>query len=349
MAMSKFVLKTLPGIDRPAIASFFPTLRGESVMLDLGANLSCDADNLVQFAVMGRVFARTVLGILKPTVGLLNVGSEEVKGHEAVREAFAILRASSLPGEFHGFVEGDDIARGTVDVIVTDGFTGNVALKDAGGNGQALRRISQAQLQELAYRPVWLSSCSPGAERATRSHPIRAAYNGAIFLGLNGVCRSTSHAERDALRFCQCHRRGTSTMGDTEIPRQDPRGLCPLYRCQCRHRAGRRTLMVIRLPRHRLRAYLPAKIVTNAELAGRLRTSDEWIAQRTGIRQRHIAAEGEMTSDLATAAVQAALKHAGVSRRKSTFLCWRPPRPITPFRRRRPRSGQYRHDPRCCL
>src|ERR1700719_3074614 len=129
MAIAKFVLKMLPGIDRPAIASFFPTRRGESVMLDLGANVECDEENLVQFALMGDVFARTVLGILKPTIGLLNVGSEEVKGHEAVREAFAILRASSLPGEFHGFVEGDDIARGTVDVIVTDGFTGNVALK----------------------------------------------------------------------------------------------------------------------------------------------------------------------------------------------------------------------------
>src|SRR4051812_7495338 len=128
MAIAKFVLRTLPGIDRPAIASFFPTLRGESVMLDLGANLSCDAENLVQFAVMGNVFARTVLGTLKPTVGLLNVGSEEVKGHEAVREAAAILKATPLPGSFHGFVEGDDIARGTVDVIVTDGFTGNVAL-----------------------------------------------------------------------------------------------------------------------------------------------------------------------------------------------------------------------------
>src|SRR5438552_5429299 len=114
MAMSKFVLKTLPGIDRPAIASFFPTLRGESVLLDLGANLDCDASNLVQFAVMGHVFARTVLGIQKPTVGLLNVGSEEVKGHEAVREPFAILRSARLPGAFHGFVEGDDIARGTV-------------------------------------------------------------------------------------------------------------------------------------------------------------------------------------------------------------------------------------------
>src|SRR5512138_2871694 len=114
MAMAKFVLKTLPGINRPAIASFFPTLRGESVMLDLGANVQCDANNLVQFAVMGSVFARTVLGVREPSIGLLNVGTEEMKGHEEVRGAAQILReASHVPGTFHGFVEGDDIARGT--------------------------------------------------------------------------------------------------------------------------------------------------------------------------------------------------------------------------------------------
>jgi glycerol-3-phosphate acyltransferase PlsX len=199
MAMSKFVLKTLPGIDRPAIASFFPTLRGESVMLDLGANLSCDADNLVQFAVMGHVFARTVLGILKPTIGLLNVGSEEVKGHEAVREAFAILRATSLPGEFHGFVEGDDIARGTVDVIVTDGFTGNVALKTLEGTAKLyaefLKRSFKASL--IARFGYVLARPALNALRV-RTDPRR--YNGAIFLGLNGVAVK-SHGGTDALGF----------------------------------------------------------------------------------------------------------------------------------------------------
>ncbi|HSK39705.1 MAG TPA: phosphate acyltransferase, partial [Arenibaculum sp.] len=122
MAMAKFVLKTLPGIDRPAIASFLPTQRGESVMLDLGANVECDARNLVEFAVMGAVFARTVLGVAEPTIGLLNIGAEEVKGHEAIRNAAAQLRMMPLPGTFHGFIEGDDIPAGTVDVVVTDGF-----------------------------------------------------------------------------------------------------------------------------------------------------------------------------------------------------------------------------------
>ena len=199
MAMSKFVLKTLPGIDRPAIASFFPTLRGESVLLDLGANLDCDASNLVQFAVMGHVFARTVLGIQKPTVGLLNVGSEEVKGHEAVREAFAILRSASLPGEFHGFVEGDDIARGTVDVIVTDGFTGNVALKTLEGTAKLyaefLKRSFKSSL--IARFGYLLARPALNALRV-RTDPRR--YNGAIFLGLNGVAVK-SHGGTDALGF----------------------------------------------------------------------------------------------------------------------------------------------------
>ena len=127
MAIAKFVLKTMPGIDRPAITTYYPTMRGESCMLDLGANVQCDSENLVQFAVMGEVFARTVLGIEKPTIGLLNV-VEALKGREEVREAAAILD-EQLPIEFLGFVEGDDIPAGTVDVIVTDGYTGNVALK----------------------------------------------------------------------------------------------------------------------------------------------------------------------------------------------------------------------------
>src|SRR5947209_19970350 len=133
MAMAKIALKMLPGIDRPAIASFFPTQRGETVMLDLGANIECDAENLVQFALMGDVFARTVLGLVEATVGLLNVGAEGLKGNDAVREASARLRMAVTPIRFYGFVEGDDIAAGTVDVVVTDGFTGNVAVKTAEG------------------------------------------------------------------------------------------------------------------------------------------------------------------------------------------------------------------------
>jgi phosphate acyltransferase len=199
MAMAKFVLKTLPGIDRPAIASFFPTLRGESVMLDLGANLSCDADNLVQFAIMGNVFARTVLGILRPSVGLLNVGSEEAKGHEAVREAYAILREIALPGDFRGFVEGDDIARGTVDVIVTDGFTGNVALKTLEGTAKLYAEFLKRSFKSsLVARLGYLLARPALNALRVRTDPRR--YNGAIFLGLNGVAVK-SHGGTDALGF----------------------------------------------------------------------------------------------------------------------------------------------------
>lgn len=199
MAMAKLVLRTLPGIDRPAIASFFPTERGESVMLDLGANLSCDANNLVQFAMMGEVFARTVLGLLRPTVALLNIGAEELKGHDEVREAAALLRLTPLAPQFQGFVEGNDIAAGTVDVVVTDGFTGNVALKTAEGTArlfsfflrQSLKNSFLAKFGYLLVRP---------AINKFRSRVDPRRYNGAIFLGLNGIAVK-SHGGTDALGF----------------------------------------------------------------------------------------------------------------------------------------------------
>jgi glycerol-3-phosphate acyltransferase PlsX len=199
MAMAKFVLKTLPGIDRPAIASYFPTLRGETVMLDLGANLQCDAQNLVQFAAMGNAFSRTVFSIEAPTYALLNVGSEEVKGHEALQEAAAILRADTLPGRFHGFVEGDDIAKGTVDVVVTDGFTGNVALKTAEGAAklytEALKRTFKSSFSaRLGY------VLAARAIKKFRQKVDPRRYNGAILLGLNGITVK-SHGGTDAFGF----------------------------------------------------------------------------------------------------------------------------------------------------
>jgi glycerol-3-phosphate acyltransferase PlsX len=199
MAMAKFVLKTMPGIDRPAIASFFPTLRGESVMLDLGANVQCDADNLVQFAVMGNVFARTVLGVLHPTIGLLNVGSEELKGNEAVREAWSILRNTSLPGQFHGFIEGDDIAKGTVDVIVTDGFTGNIALKAIEGTAKLYSEFLRQTFMSTAFSRLGYLLARP-AIRSLKARTDPRRYNGAIFLGLNGIAVK-SHGGTDALGF----------------------------------------------------------------------------------------------------------------------------------------------------
>lgn len=199
MAIAKFVLKTLPGIDRPAIASFFPTLKGESVMLDLGANLECDAQNLVQFAVMGTVFSRTVLGLLEPTIGLLNVGSEEQKGHESIRQAAAALRATPLSKNFHGFVEGNDIAAGTVDVVVTDGFTGNVALKTAEGTAKLYAEFLRRTFgSSLMAKVGYLLARGAFQKLKLRTDPRR--YNGAMFLGLRGVCVK-SHGGTDAVGF----------------------------------------------------------------------------------------------------------------------------------------------------
>jgi glycerol-3-phosphate acyltransferase PlsX len=199
MAMAKFGMRMLPGIDRPAMASFFPTARGESVLLDLGANVECDADNLVQFALMGDVFARTVLGLVHPTVGLLNVGSEEVKGNDAVRAAAVRLRAPGMPIRFEGFVEGDGIAAGAVDVIVTDGFTGNIALKTAEGTARLFADFLRASFQNsLSGRVGYLFAHRALKKLRSRLDPRR--YNGAVFLGLDGICVK-SHGGADALGF----------------------------------------------------------------------------------------------------------------------------------------------------
>lgn len=200
MAMSKFVLRMVPGIDRPAIAGIFPTLRGESAMLDLGANIDCDATNLVQFAIMGQIFARTVLGVDRPAVGLLNVGSEEQKGHEAIREAATLLRGiTDMPFTFHGFVEGDDIPSGTVDVIVTDGFTGNIALKTAEGTSRLISQsLRDAFRSSLLSRLGYLLARPAVGQMRQRMDPRR--YNGAVFLGLNGIAVK-SHGGTDALGF----------------------------------------------------------------------------------------------------------------------------------------------------
>jgi len=199
MAMAKFALKMLPGIDRPAIASFFPTRRGESVMLDLGANIECDAENLVQFALMGDVFARTVLGLVEPTVGLLNVGAEDLKGNNAVRAASARLRLAKTPIQFYGFVEGDDIAAGTVDVVVTDGFTGNVAVKTAEGTAKLFTEFLEAAFSHsLSARIGYLFA--RGALRKLRMRCDPRRYNGAIFLGLGGIAVK-SHGSTDAFGF----------------------------------------------------------------------------------------------------------------------------------------------------
>lgn len=199
LAMAMLQLRRLDGIDRPGIASFFPTLRGETVMLDLGANLSCDARNLVQFAVMGEVFARTLLGVSDPTVGLLNVGSEDTKGDDSRREAARMLREHQFSGEFVGFVEGDDIPAGAVDVVVTDGFTGNIALKTAEGTARLMSAfVREAFRNSLSAKIGYVFAKRSLDKLRGRTDPRR--YNGAMFLGLNGVCVK-SHGGTDAVGF----------------------------------------------------------------------------------------------------------------------------------------------------
>ena len=199
MAMAILVLRTLPGIDRPAMASFFPTMRGESVMLDLGANVACNAKNLVQFAIMGEVFARTVLGAPEPRVGLLNIGSEDIKGTEVLRQAGKILRESDLPLRFHGFVEGNDISTGVVDVVVTDGFTGNVALKTAEGTAKLITYFFREAFRSSFTAKIGYIFAKRSLDKLrVRTDPRR--YNGAMLIGLNGVCVK-SHGGTDALGF----------------------------------------------------------------------------------------------------------------------------------------------------
>ena len=188
MAMAKLALRTMPGIDRPALAALLPTL-GETdlVMLDLGANTECDAQNLVQFAVMGAAYARTALSIDRPRVKLLNIGTEELKGTGELKEAAALLReADYLPFSFIGFTEGDQLSRGEVDVVVTDGFSGNIALKTAEGTARfvtdLLRRAFTSSLRSKAGFAL-----SKPALHMLKVHLDPNNHNGAVFLGLNGL------------------------------------------------------------------------------------------------------------------------------------------------------------------
>jgi phosphate acyltransferase len=197
MAMSKFELKTLAGIERPAIAALWPTLRGESVVLDVGASIGADAEHLVDLAVMGAAMARILLGLGRPTVGLLNIGVEEVKGLEQVREAGRILREEPLPDlDYVGFVEGDDIGTGKADVVVTEGFAGNIALKTAEGTArQVAEYLRDAMSRSLSARIGYLFARSAFAQLRERLDPRHA--NGGVFLGLNGIVIK-SHGATDA-------------------------------------------------------------------------------------------------------------------------------------------------------
>ncbi|QPF94710.1 phosphate acyltransferase PlsX [Bradyrhizobium commune] len=187
MAMSRFNLRTLPGIDRPAIAGIWPTKRGDSVVLDLGATIGGDSHHLVSLAIMGAAMASVLFNNPRPTVGLLNIGTEEIKGHEEIREAGETLRAMNLPElDYLGFVEGDGIGKGRADVIVTEGFSGNIALKAAEGTARQMAELLRNEMQRS-----WLSKLgylfARGAFQALRDKMDPNKSNGGVFLGLNGL------------------------------------------------------------------------------------------------------------------------------------------------------------------
>lgn len=187
MAMAKFCLRTLDGVERPAIAGIWPTLRGESIVLDIGATIDADAHQLVDYAILGGAMARAVLGVERPTVGLLNVGVEEVKGIEEIKAAGRMLRESPLSSfTYHGFVEGDDVGAGTVDVVVTDGFTGNVALKTAEGTAKQIARLLRSAMNRTWRSRIGYLLAKPAFD-ALREKMDPSKANGGVFLGLNGL------------------------------------------------------------------------------------------------------------------------------------------------------------------
>ena len=199
MAISKLLLRMTGSLDRPAIVASWPTLRGVTSVLDVGANIECDAAQLVEFAVMGEAFHTAVhmKGAGKPSVGVLNVGSEDQKGHEEVREAHRLLREGALPIAYHGFVEGDDIAKGTVDVVVTDGFTGNAVLKT--GEGLA-RFFSQVLRESLTGSPVAMAGGLLAKGALQKMKARLTPPGGGPLLGLNGVVIK-AHGGTDAEGF----------------------------------------------------------------------------------------------------------------------------------------------------
>jgi glycerol-3-phosphate acyltransferase PlsX len=200
MAMARFCLRTLPGVDSPAIAAVWPTVRGDSVVLDLGATIGGDARHLVTLAMLGSAMASVLFDLTKPTVGLLNIGVEEIKGREEIREAAELLRAMNLPQlEYTGFVEGDGIGRGDADVIVAEGFSGNIALKADEGTARQIMDLLRAEISRSWLSKIGYMLARP-AFRALRDKLDPKKSNGGVLLGLNGVVVK-SHGGTDADGF----------------------------------------------------------------------------------------------------------------------------------------------------
>lgn len=196
MAVSRKQLGMIEGIDRPAVTALWPTMRGRTVVLDVGANVEADENQLVQFAIMGEAFFRALMKVEKPTVGLLNVGAEDLKGHELIRTAARVLREADPDMDFKGFVEGNDISKGTVDVVVTDGFTGNIALKSAEGAARLLGQWMKETLTGTINAKIGALMMAPGL-RKLKDRIDPSSNNGGVFLGVNGIVVK-SHGGSDA-------------------------------------------------------------------------------------------------------------------------------------------------------
>lgn len=200
MALSKMILKMMTDdLERPAIACGWPNVKGMGTVLDVGANVTSDARQLIEFATMGTAFHRAVRGVANPTVGLLNVGSEDVKGHEEVREAHRLLKEGGFGLNYHGFVEGDDLALGTVDVVVTDGFTGNIALKTAEGTARFVKNLFKDALRSSPLAMLGAMLAAPALKKMARKVDPGQA-NGGPLLGLNGIVIK-SHGGAEAWAF----------------------------------------------------------------------------------------------------------------------------------------------------
>jgi glycerol-3-phosphate acyltransferase PlsX len=199
MAMSKLQLRMKQGVQRPAIAALWPHKTGMCVVLDVGANVSCDATQLTEFAVLGEAYYRAIFDVKRPRIGLLNNGTEELKGNDVVRSAHERLSQSELGLNFQGYVEGTDIATGNVDVIVTDGFTGNIALKTAEGTAKLIKAFLEEGYRENAWSKFAALVSKPVLSRLSKRIDPRRA-NGGVFLGLNGVMVK-SHGGTDAIGF----------------------------------------------------------------------------------------------------------------------------------------------------
>ena len=197
LATSRFVLKTIPGIDRPALAVVLPTIKGHTYMLDLGANVNCTAEHLLQFGVMGASLVSSIEKKTAPSVGLLNIGEEEIKGNEVVKQAADLLRSSGL--NFYGNVEGDDIYKGTTDVVVCDGFVGNVTLKTSEGLAQMLATYLREEFKRNFLTKIAGAFAMP-VINAFKQRVDHRRYNGASFLGLRGIVIK-SHGSADSMAF----------------------------------------------------------------------------------------------------------------------------------------------------